>query len=51
LDNFDAAMLEALCDVFGVEPGALLQRVHGPPPKKVARRRAQKSAQKRPRGR
>lgn len=26
LDNFDAEMLEALCDVFGVGPGELLER-------------------------
>jgi DNA-binding Xre family transcriptional regulator len=47
LDSFDAEMLEALCEVLDVEPGTLLQRVHGPPPKKVARRRAQKATPKR----
>jgi DNA-binding Xre family transcriptional regulator len=24
--NFEADMLEALCDIFGVEPGELLER-------------------------
>jgi DNA-binding Xre family transcriptional regulator len=26
VQNFDGELLEALCDVLGVEPGALLQR-------------------------
>ena len=47
LDSFDAEMLEALCDVLGVEPGDLLPRVHGAPPGKVAgggRKRQHRSA-------
>lgn len=29
VQNFDGELLEALCDVLGVEPGALLQREGG----------------------
>jgi DNA-binding Xre family transcriptional regulator len=35
--NFDAGLLEALCDVFGVPPGDLLERE--PAPARPARKR------------
>ena len=38
--NFDAELLEALCDVFGVEPGELLERTKAPKPTKGAKRGA-----------